>query len=123
MGITSIQGTMKTHRIKALGLFKAFSRKSSILDGKRKIKQHHKKAFPDSSDRQSFESSSTSNSMFSTRSGVNSIASTDGIIKPEMPNGWEIRYDPVLSEYYYLNKKQGIVQFDSPLEVVRHIDI
>ncbi|QPG74278.1 hypothetical protein FOA43_001603 [Brettanomyces nanus] len=36
-----------------------------------------------------------------------------------LPSGWELRYDPVLSEYYYINDKDSILQFDSPLEVVK----
>lgn len=38
----------------------------------------------------------------------------------KLSNEWQVRYDPSLSEYYYVNLKDNIVQFDSPLEVVRH---
>ncbi|VEU23056.1 DEKNAAC104199 [Brettanomyces naardenensis] len=36
-----------------------------------------------------------------------------------LPDEWEVRYDPVLSEYYYVNMKENIIQFDSPLEVMK----
>lgn len=123
-----MQKTMKDHKKKALDMFRAFSMKSLKSDHKQELKQSSRNVRQGLGDRRSFESSSTSDSTFSTNSASNSITSTCGTygtyekIKPELPNDWELRYDPVLSEYYYVNKKEGVVQFDSPLEVVQHID-
>ncbi|KAG7881510.1 hypothetical protein KL937_001133 [Ogataea polymorpha] len=39
----------------------------------------------------------------------------------KLPPHWEVRYDPVLQLYYYVNLHENISQFDSPLEVVKHL--
>lgn len=38
----------------------------------------------------------------------------------KLPVGWELRYDTILCEYYYVNESKNLVQFDSPLEVLQH---
>lgn len=37
-----------------------------------------------------------------------------------LPSGWEMRYDTVLCQFYYVNAERELVQFDSPLEVSQH---
>ncbi|KAG7812509.1 hypothetical protein KL921_001741 [Ogataea angusta] len=51
-----------------------------------------------------------------------SILSVDDFAEAfeELPPDWEVRYDPVLQLYYYVNTHDKISQFDSPLEVVKH---
>lgn len=36
---------------------------------------------------------------------------------PQVPFGWEVRYDPVLGEYYYVNQINNLIQLDHPDEV------
>jgi hypothetical protein len=37
----------------------------------------------------------------------------------DLPPNWELRYDTILCQFYYINVEENIVQFDSPLEVVQ----
>ncbi|GME71499.1 unnamed protein product [Ambrosiozyma monospora] len=35
-----------------------------------------------------------------------------------LPKNWEMRFDPTLAQFYYINTQSNEVQFDSPLEVI-----
>ncbi|GMG19231.1 unnamed protein product [Ambrosiozyma monospora] len=35
-----------------------------------------------------------------------------------LPENWEMRFDPTLAQFYYINTQSNEVQFDSPLEVI-----
>lgn len=37
----------------------------------------------------------------------------------QLPPDWELRYDTLLCQFYYVNTVENIVQFDSPLEVIK----
>ena len=66
----------------------------------------------------SSHSSSSSSSSFSDRT------SSFGTLLPhgheKLPSDWELRYDTMLCQFYYVNNTENIVQFDSPLEVLTH---
>lgn len=38
----------------------------------------------------------------------------------KLPGAWELRYDTILCQFYYINKLENVIQFDSPLEVINH---
>ncbi|KAG0682247.1 hypothetical protein C6P40_000267 [Pichia californica] len=73
-----------------------------------------------------FEPSSpaiSANSQFSTYSN-NTTSSSESLINnnqsnEKLPLHWELRYDTILCQFYYLNTNDNTVQFDSPLEVLK----
>lgn len=69
----------------------------------------------------------SSNSQFSSYSSLSSFSersSSFGTLLPhaheKLPSDWELRYDTMLCQFYYVNTTENIVQFDSPLEVLTH---
>lgn len=69
----------------------------------------------------------STNSQFSNNSNITttSIDSTSNfslnkVEKLPLPINWELRYDTILCQFYYVNIKDNIVQFDSPLEVIKY---
>lgn len=67
------------------------------------------------------------NSGSSENSSVENLYNTDTLLDSEsikknevLPIGWELRYDTILCQYYYVNLSENLVQFDSPLEVLKH---
>ncbi|CDK25596.1 unnamed protein product [Kuraishia capsulata CBS 1993] len=41
---------------------------------------------------------------------------------PAVPKGWEVRFDPILKQYYYVNMIKNLIQLDHPEEVILHSD-
>lgn len=41
-------------------------------------------------------------------------------ISNKLPDGWELEYDNILCQFYYINKINNIIQFDSPLEELKY---
>ncbi|KAG7698285.1 hypothetical protein KL930_001946 [Ogataea haglerorum] len=76
----------------------------------------------------SHSSSSTQASSPASCGSLNNDDTTESILSiddfaeafEELPPHWEVRYDPVLQLYYYVNTHEKISQFDSPLEVRKH---
>lgn len=66
----------------------------------------------------------SSNSQFSSPlsyySDQSSLESPPMAANEKLPADWELRYDTILCQFYYVNTKENIVQFDSPLEVITH---
>lgn len=68
----------------------------------------------------SSEESSRNSSLELERDQVQSYSMKRSSSSPQnLPKGWDIAYDKALAESYYVNETENIIQFDSPLEVVK----
>ncbi|KAH3668475.1 hypothetical protein OGAPHI_002229 [Ogataea philodendri] len=78
-----------------------------------------------SHDSQATSLASSSDRSFDSSTEADIYSSLESLEDPsnafeKLPQGWNVRYDPVLQLYYYVNFDKQISQFDSPLEVVKH---
>ncbi|ODV94597.1 hypothetical protein PACTADRAFT_3483 [Pachysolen tannophilus NRRL Y-2460] len=49
----------------------------------------------------------------------NQTSSTDELLTaPKVPFGWDVKFDPILRQYYYVNQLENLVQLDHPEEVL-----
>jgi hypothetical protein len=55
-----------------------------------------------------------------TRSNPTLLPLSESTSPYKLPPDWELRYDTILCQFYYINVKENIIQFDSPIEVINH---